>query len=251
MGREWKTEWIKVRYRHLGLLLTAFLGLIFLWSTWGLGKSDPSEIQDGYRMLFLQMPLINTVLLPTMIAMLSSRLCDAEIKGDTLKLLCTLEKKGRLFDIKYAMGAWYLALFVGAQVGMVFLIGKLYGFVRPLEPIHLVFLVVEIYLPSLVILLLQQILSLFCENQIFPLGVGIFGSFVGLFSWFFPGNPLRVLFLWAYYALLGFINYTWDEETRIMSFYNVSMSVPAVIILMVVLVGGYRLCRYMFLRKEI
>ena len=92
MRREWKTEWMKVRYRKIGLLIAAFLGLIVLWVIWALSDAPAEQIWDGYRMMFLQISLMDTILLPTMIAMLTSRLCDAEVKGDTLKLLCTMEK---------------------------------------------------------------------------------------------------------------------------------------------------------------
>ena len=127
MWREWKTEWMKVRYRRIGLILLAFLGLIVLWVAWILSRQDTEQLQDGYQMLFMNLPLIDTILLPTMIAMLGSRLCDAEVKGDTLKLLCTLEEKGRLFDMKLLTGAFYLAVFVLAQALQIFLTGRLYG----------------------------------------------------------------------------------------------------------------------------
>ena len=120
MLREWKTEWMKVRRRKIGLLVGAFVVLIFAWITWAIGDSSEEQIYDGWRVCFLQFALINTILLPTMIAMLASRLCDAEVKGNTLKLLCTMEKKGRLFDLKLLTGAVYLLLFIIAEYAMMF-----------------------------------------------------------------------------------------------------------------------------------
>lgn len=96
MVREWKVEWMKTRYRGIGWIVLAFFGLIVLWSFWALHDIPRSQAEDGFRMLFMQIPLMDTILMPTMIAMLASRLCDAEVKGSTLKLLCTLEKKGAL-----------------------------------------------------------------------------------------------------------------------------------------------------------
>ena len=119
MRREWKCEWMKVRYRKIGLILSAFLGIIILWIVWAVRDAPPEEIWDGYRMSFLQISLIDTILMPTMIAMLASRLCDAEVKGDMLKLLCTMEQKGRLFDMKLLMGSVYLAVFVAAELGII------------------------------------------------------------------------------------------------------------------------------------
>lgn len=251
MRREWKTEWMKVRYRKIGLLIAAFLGLIVLWVIWALSDAPAEQIWDGYRMMFLQISLMDTILLPTMIAMLTSRLCDAEVKGDTLKLLCTMEKKGRLFDMKLLMGAVYLAAFVAAEVCMILAVGVLYGYGRPLESVHILYFVTGIYLVSLAVLLLQQVLSFFFENQILPLAAGLFGSFVGLFCWFFPGSPVRKCFLWGFYSLFCFINYDWDETTRIVTYYNVSFDTGSLMLLLVILVLGYGFGKMMFLRKEI
>lgn len=251
MWREWKTEWMKVRYRKIGLILGAFLVLIVLWVLWAERDAPPEQIADGYRMSFLQFSLIDTTLMPTMIAMLASRLCDAEVKGDTLKLLCTMEKKGRLFDMKLFMGSVYLALFVLAEIGIIIAIGNLQGYARPMEMVHLGYFIIQIYLVSLVIYLFQEVLSFFYENQIIPLAAGLFGSFVGLFCWFFPSNPLRKLFIWGYYSLFCFINYNWDEKTRIMTFYDVPFDTGSLVLFLVIFAAGYLGGKALFLRKEI
>lgn len=252
MRREWKTEWIKLRYRRVGLTVLAFLGLIILWIVWILSRNDVKELEDGYQMLFMNLPLIDTILMPTMIAMLGSRLCDAEVKGDTLKLLCTMEKKSRLFDMKLLTGAFYLAVFVLAQAVQIFLTGRLYGFSGTAKPVWYVYFVLQIYTVSMLILLLQVVLSFFFENQILPLAAGLFGSFVGLFSWFFPNsNPLKLLFLWAYYSQLGFMAQDWDETTRISTFYDVPFPFPVWCLVLVLFLAGYLAGKQLFLRKEI
>ena len=166
MWKEWKTEWIKVRYRGIGLILLAFAGLVILWSIWALDKLSQKQLDDGYRILFLQIPLLDTVLLPTMTAMLASRLCDAEVKGGTLKLLCTLEKKGRLFDLKILTGACYLMVFTAVQVVLILVQGAVHGFTRPIDPGQILFFILQIWGVSLAILVLQVVLSFFSENQI-------------------------------------------------------------------------------------
>lgn len=252
MWREWKTEWMKVRYRKIGLIVLAFLGLIVLWVSWILSRNDIEELTDGYQMLFMNLPLIDTILMPTMIAMLGSRLCDVEVKGDTLKLLCTMEKKGRLFDMKLLTGAFYLAVFVLLQTVQIFLTGRLYGFPGTAEPVWYVYFALQIYPVSMLILLLQVILSFFYENQILPLAAGLFGSFVGLFSWFFPNsNPLKILFLWAYYSELGFMAQDWDPATRISTFYDTPFPFPMLCLILALLLAGYLAGKQLFLRKEI
>lgn len=251
MLREWKTEWMKVRYRKIGLMLAAFLALIILWILWSMEDAHVEQIRDGYRMAFIQIPLLDTTLMPTMIAMLASRLCDVEVKGDTLKLLCTMERKGRLFDMKFLMGIVYLTLFVAAEILIILGLGVFYGYERPLNPVQMLYFVLQVYVVSLVVYLLQQVLSFFFENQIIPLAVGLFGSFIGLFAWFFPGNPMRKIFIWGYYSQLCFVNYNWDETTRITTYYDVPFDTGSFCLLMVILIVGYIVGKILFLRKEL
>ena len=251
MLREWRTEWIKVRYRGIGWMILAFSGLVFLWTVWAYGKASGEQLDDGFRMIFMQLPLIDTILMPTMIAMLASRLCDAEVKGDTLKLLCTMEKKGRLFDMKLLTGALYLAVYVVLQIGLIFFQAGRYGFTRPLDMVQLLYFVLQVYSVSLTILVLQVVLSFFFENQILPLAAGLFGSFIGLFSWFFADGPVKKLFLWGYYSELCFIISDWDQDTRIITYYDAPFDWLSLCLLLVILAAGYVVGKKLFLRKEI
>lgn len=252
MLREWKTEWMKLKRRKAGLLVLAFLGFTFLWIGWVVSDADAADLADGYRWMFSNLSLINTILLPTMLAMLASRLCDMEIKGNTLKLLCTLEKKGTLFDVKLLTGGSFLILYVAAELLLLLAGGRLLGFGRPMEARHAAYFLLQNIPVSLVIYLLQVMLSFRFENQIIPLAAGLFGSFIGLFSWFFPDTSLfRWIFVWGHYSLLHFTGYTWDETTRVMTFYDAEPNWAALGMVLALLVFGYLVCRQIFIRKEV
>ncbi len=251
MWKEWKTEWIKVKYRGIGWMLLAFLALIVLWTLWVMGDIPKEQAADGFRMMFFQIPMMDTILMPAMIAMLASRLCDAEVKSSTMKLLCTMEEKGRLFDMKVLTGAFYLALFVAAETVFIFIQSKISSFTSPLDPAQLLYFIAQVYIVSLAILIFQVVLSFFFENQILPLAAGIFGSFVGLFSWFFRDGILKKCFLWGYYSELCFIRNVWDPDTRIVTYYDAPFDVLSFCLLLGLLAVGYGTGKVLFLRKEI
>ena len=252
MLREWKTEWMKLRRRKVGLLLLAFLGFTFVWCAWILSDAGAEELMDGYRWIFSNLSIINTILLPTLLSMLASRLCDMEIKGNTLKLICTMEKKGRLFDMKFFTGSLYLVLYIAAELMLLLICDRAYGFGEPMQLRHVLYFLIQNVTVSLVIYLLQMILSFRFENQIIPLAAGLFGSFIGLFSWFFPDTSLfRWIFVWGHYSLLHFIGNNWDETTRISTFYDVEPKQAALCLVLVLLTGGYLAGRHLFVRKEI
>lgn len=251
MLRAWKTEWIKVRRRWIPMVLLGFLGMTFLWIAWVVRSGKPEEIEDGYRWVLTNLGMINTVLMPTMTAMLASRLCDAEVKGNTIKLLCTMEKKGSLFDMKLLTGACYLAVYMAAELAALLCLGMGMGFGNPLGFNHVCGFLAQNFLVSFGILIFQEVLSFFYENQIIPLSAGLLGSFLGLFSWFLPKGILHRVLIWGYYCLLAYLGSTWEEETRIMYFYDVPVDRTALFSLLLMLALGYLLGKYLFLRKEI
>ena len=251
MLREWKTEWMKVRRRGIGLLLLCFLGLTFVWLYWSMSHIKTEELADGYRMAWLNLSMVNTIFLPAMSAMLASRLCDSEIKGNTLKLLCTMEKKGRVFDMKLLTEQCYLAAYLLAEIGLTLLLGVGKGFETPMSLSHALSFLAGNYLVTLLILLLQTVLSFFLENQIIPLAIGLLGSFLGIFSWYMPPAVTGFLLPWGYYCRLTFIGLDWDIETRISTYFDTGMDWGAVAVLCLVLAGGYLLGRYLFEKKGV
>ena len=252
MLREWKTEWMKLRRRKVELLLLAFLGFTFLWCAWILSDADAEALEDGYRWIFSNLSIINTILLPTMLAMLASRICDMEIKGNTLKLICTMENKGRLFDMKFLTGSLYLILYIGAELLLLYVCGRGYGFGEPMQLRHVLYFMLQNVTVSLVVYLLQVMLSFRFENQIIPLAAGLFGSFIGLFSWFFPDTSLfRWIFVWGHYSLLHFIGNNWDETSIVSSFFDVVSNWATLCLILALLAGGYLAGRQLFVRKEI
>lgn len=78
-------------------------GHLYLW----LGSTAPTgqdELANAYSALFFGAPIINTILLPVLMAVLASRLWDVEVKGYTAKLLYTLQSRRSLFFGKAVFG---------------------------------------------------------------------------------------------------------------------------------------------------
>ncbi len=153
--------------------------------------------------------------------------------------------------MKLLTGACYLAIYMAAELGALLCLGYILGFGEPLKLRHALCFLIQNFLVSLVILIFQQVLSFYFENQIMPLAAGLFGSFAGLFSWFLPKGILHRVLIWGYYCLLSFLGNYWEEETRIMYFYDVPLDRTALYSLLVLLVLGYLAGKYLFLRKEI
>lgn len=243
-------EFKKGRHLHLLFIPLGFFMVILLWSIYA--SKDPSDYEkaQGYAYLFFQMPLLNCMTMPLMIAVLASRLCDMEIKGQTLKLLYTLQEKGSFYDWKYLHEAFYLLLFCLGE-GLIFpLCGRLFGFTETFSLILVIRHVGVTFIAGTAVLTLQHLLSLCSGNQILPLVAGLADSFLGMFSMFFPPAAARLI-LWGYFGTFVPYSMNYDKAARLISFSPVAFPVGEFVGFCVFGILFYLICRSAFLRREV
>lgn len=241
----------KIRRRHIGLLYLALLALILTWMSWCLKDMDDVILSQGYYLMLLNLPLMNAILLPTVLAAVCSRICDVEIKGNTLKLLCTLESRQNIYHIKLLINAIYLLLFSLAEAGIILLLGKIFSIQQALPLPQLGTFILSTFFVSLVLILLQQPLSLLFENQLFPLFLGVGGSFLGLFSWFFPELPLRYLVPWGYYYVSATVTLYYEKTTREVTYYPIAFPIFYFGLFLIFGVIVYFIGKTRFMKKEV
>lgn len=218
MCKALQMEFWKCRRRMVGLVCLAFVAVQLLWVGRTLFDMTPEELSQGWMLIIYDLILIDAIMMPTTAAVLASRNCDLEHKGSTLKLLETLVPAGRLFDAKLCWGAIHIAATLLARTAGFLLLGRLLGLPEqvPWDKFGLLFFFS--FFVSLTIYLLQQDLSLFFQNQAVALVLGLFGSFVGLLSMFFP-QWVQKLVIWGYYGVLAIAGMNWDPDTRVTEFY--------------------------------
>ena len=245
--RQLYAERQKGRKKHLSLLPLCFLLFQVLWALWQLTHAAPEELETGYLLLFHHLPLMNTILLPAVIA---SRLCDMEIKGDTLKLLYTMQKPAQLFHCKFLMGLKYLFYFTMGQGLLILGAGKICRFTDPLKWTMLAEHMAVTFTVSAVLLAIQQTLSLLSASQLLPLAAGLVGCFLGLFSLFFP-TPIARLFIWGYYAAFPAASTDWERDSKIVRYFEVPFPMTGFLLFLGTVFIIYLLCKTLTVRKEV
>lgn len=250
--RLFKIELQKLRRRHIGLIYTAVFLAIFMWITWAMGNTDEPLIDsDGYYYLLLSLPLINSVFLPTLLACAESRICDIELKGNTFKMLCTMQPRHSIFHIKLFFSSLYLLFFTLAETALIPALCSYYHVTQPVPVFHLGMFFFSTFCVSLVLIVLQQSLSLLSENQLLPLFVGVGGTFAGLFSAFFPNFPILYLLPWGYYHVVSAINMDYDSATRISTYYTVPFPWALFLGFLIFGILVYLAGLNMFMKKEV
>ena len=256
MRRLLQCEYQKSRGRWIFLTALALTVMAAVFAIYGVydGENRQFILENGYLMLLYQLPMVNTIFFPVLGMVVASRLCDLEHKGDTLKLLCTLTEKGRLFDAKLLYGLGITLFCVCLYWAACLMAGVLLGFAGPVpwkpELLYLLFTLA----PTAVIYVFQHSLSLLVKNQAVALCAGALGEFAGLFSMFLPQLPwLRRSLLWGYYGELQFVGlFDWDKDTRWTKahFEMMGFDWRSFILLCLMGLGLYLLGRRSFIRKE-
>jgi hypothetical protein len=240
----------KLRTKKVWLTIAALIGIQFLWMMWTTSRIDALDLSQGWRLCFYQFPLLNTIMMPIVAAVVASRLCDIEHKGNTFKLLETVMPSGRLFDAKFITGTLYIMAAVLLQVGTIIFIGKAKGFANPVPFVHLLIYFVFTLFVSMTILLLQYILSLLFINQIIPFIVGLVGAFSGLYVLFFPIAINRLL-LWGYYGVLMQVAIDWDRAARTVDYHYTAINWSGFLTIIITFSVLYIIGRMLFKKKEV
>lgn len=233
-------------------ILLPVLGIILLWCLWVVRDPDAGLRQTGYTYLLTCFLTLNSIFLSVTVAVMASRQMDMENKGNTYKLLYTLQKKSTFFNVKLLLSLGHLLLFFLAEAVAAYAIGKILGFTEAFPLTDYIQMQGIGFLTCALLFILQMFFSLCLQNQLYPLFIGLIGSFIGLFSLFFPiGSAFLSLCPWSYFTL-GCSHITvWNEETRTTEFVRIPFNTTGFLILLAVLIIAYFAVRRYFLRKEV
>lgn len=249
MNRALSTEFRKIRRRKVWLIVAALIFVQLLWAIWAFRDMDAHELSQGWMRCLYQFPLLNSIMMPVIAAVVASRLCDIEHKGQALKLLETVMPSGRLFGAKFLCGSCYMFATALLQVIVMVISGYVKGFEGNAPIDKLLYYLLFTTAVNMTILLLQQSLSLLIANQMIPLSAGLIGALAGLYLLFFP-QTLEKFLIWGYYGALMFVGMDWDETTRIVTYYSLPVNWSGFIALIVMFLVIYIIGRALFVRKE-
>lgn len=239
-------EWKKLHHRRLPLLFFLALMAIILWTVWCSEDLNRNTTNDPFVSLYINLLLMNTILIPIILAAAASRMCDIEQLGNTYPWICTIQEPKHIYFGKAAIGTIYLAVFCLLQVLFITMfMYKKFGII----PQHKLNLYANLFLSSLCIFLFQLNLSLGSSNQLTPVFISIGGTFTGLFAWFLNQWPLRYLIPWGYYAALCNAGFSYNRETRYTTCYWNSYPVFWLFILIIVIIFLYQQGCRSFLRS--
>lgn len=244
-------EFYKIRRRKVWLTMFALLSVQLMWGLWSMRDPREWELQSGWMSLLYQLSLLDGIMVPTMMAVLASRLADIEHKGNTYKQLETLRSAGSLYHAKAVCGCMIIAILFAVQFTFFIALGYYLGYEgNPDVKYYLLSYGLKVA-ANISLFLLQLALSMLFANQMIALVAGLGGSMAALLLMFVTthsflpwGGNLSATLIWS----------EWDEVTRISTFCYRTFSpveTAAVVCIFVWIVVFYVGGRVLFARKNI
>ena len=251
MMRAFLCEIKKAHRRHDWVIIFGTLAIIALWvGGTVLQNTKPEQLPDMYWTLLFSFPMINTVILSLCTAVLASRIWDVENKGNTYKLLFTLQTPDALYGSKLMLGALDVLIIVLADAAVIPLIAKMAGATGALPLPAFGWYILSTAATSLMLFFLELVLSIAFRTQVPALAIGLGGALIGLFSAYLP--PFLGRFLpWGYFMQGLCVAMDWNQQTRITHYYQVpypfwTLAVLAAVSAVLIVTG-----RRLVLKKEV
>jgi len=249
--RALRMEFFKCKRRKIWLAPLIMIAAQLMWGFYSYRDMTPTELLEGWQDILYGFPILNSMMIPVIAAVVASRVADIEHKGQTWKLLETIQPTGQLFDAKFFCAAYYVFIAMTLQTLAITGFGIRLGFGEGSLPTKEIFIYyISSMLVTMCILLLQYILSLLIPNQMIGMILGLVGSFLGLFSLFFP-RSLQNFCLWSYYGILMNALMDWNQELKVVHHYFCEWDKTSFLILFVVFLLAYSVGRRLFVRREV
>ncbi|MDO4287468.1 MAG: ABC transporter permease [Eubacteriales bacterium] len=238
---------LKKAHRRHDLLIIVMIAAAVVILSMGNSRNEPDT---GYSALFYAIPIMNALILSTGMAVLANRIWDVETKGNTCKLLFTLQSRSSLYIAKAVLGVLEVALVCILECLALIAFGILKGYTEPLDLSRLFWLFLCTFLVSLLLFFFSYALCLYFPSQVPALAVGLAGSLIGLFSGFMP-KIVTYFVPWGYFIPLSAMEMGWNPETRDIWYipqpFPGTLLLVSAIFIIVLLTAGYSLMQ----KKEV
>ena len=210
-------EFQKARRRRDVPVAVGVALVVILWVGATYEIESETDRARGFTMLFYAVPLLNTIVMPLGMAALASRLWDCETKGESCKLLLTLQSRENLFAGKAAMGLLESLLVCLVEAAGVLALAALKQATEPLDAGRFAWLVACTFVINAMLYFFSLWLSMRFRNQTAALAVGFCGALIGLFANFMP-VWFSYFVPFGYYVPLCCVRMLYNEATRTSTF---------------------------------
>lgn len=207
-------EYFKIRRKKIWIMMILFLVVEMLWAFMSISLSITRNPDHAvWESVIFSISSMNGLFTPIISAIIVSRICDMEHKGDTWKMLVSTNvSRGHLYAAKYICANSLLLYGILVQTVLMIVFGLIKDFPRAPPMALLIHFIGGTLLTTLAVTALQQWISLAIKNQAFALCLGMLGGFIGMTAGLFPAAA-RHIFIWSYYMDLSPVTYLYANSS--------------------------------------
>ena len=200
-----RCELHKAKRRHDFLICVLVSLVAFVWEYQAAPKTA-QEAATAYTSLLFTSTIMHAVIMPIAMAMLASRLWDVEIKGNTPKLLYTLQSRRSLFAAKSLLGIAEIFLITGIEMTLFAVNGHLQQYADVLPAGQIAYYLLCTVSVNIMLFFFEFLLTILLKNPLPAVCVGIAAFMPKGLSLFVP---------WGYYIPLSrYYIKDWSRDTH-------------------------------------
>ncbi|ERI10386.1 ABC transporter permease [Aneurinibacillus aneurinilyticus] len=240
-------EFYKIRHKKIFLMIVFLLCIELFWAFMSGSISlsrDPDAV--SWEVIITIIAQMNGLFLPILTAVIVSRICDMEHKGNTWKMLMAASvKREQIYAAKYICACSLILFVIVLQLVAIVVFCQSKSLTSPIPWELLVQTAMGTLVTSMAVIALQQWISLAVPNQAFALCLGMLGGFIGITASLFPGM-VRHFFIWSYYNELSPIVMKYINSSVVYVTQGLSFPFVGGLLLFSVLlyaVGNFYICR--------
>lgn len=215
-------EFAKLHRKRVWLIVLAMVASTLAWVYVG-ARQDGTGSPDGWQSMLYAAPLMNSIFLSLLAAVVASRVADVDHEADAWKELLCLQRTASLLAGKLSCAVLIMACATALETAGIIAIGLAMGFpTMPGTPAWAVFFFSQLA-SCLGIVAIVGFIALRWENQFVSIATGLALSLAGLFSSFLP-TVLQRLVPSGYFTLLSCTRIDWVASISAPVFYETPFS---------------------------
>lgn len=210
-----RLEFRKAKRKYTWLLFLILLGINLAYIFGDMKCADAEALSFAWEQTLFSVPLVNTLFLSVVMAILSSRTMDLEHKGGTWNLLQTMQSRQSIFLGKTLYGFVWVLLFGLLQVISILVIGSYLGFTGELPISKVLAVVCGEIISGMVVYQIGCLLALLFASQFAALSINLGGTLAGLFLMFVTDRPVTP---WSLLVALRVVDMNYKEGDASVSY---------------------------------
>ena len=208
-------EFRKAKGKHTWLLFLALLGINMAYLFLSMRQTDTKMLSSAWEQTLFSIPLINTLFLSVVMAILSSGAYDIEHKGNTWNLLQTMQSRQSIFLGKTLYGLIWLILFGALQGISMIAVSKYLRFIGVLPISKIIIAVFSEIISGMVVYQVGCLLALLFPSQFAALSINLGGTLAGFFLMFVTDRPATP---WSLLVALRVVDMKYQESDASVSY---------------------------------